>query len=166
MSTFGKKWFTHVTLVPKGAANYDITAGTAGITDMETALDVLTESAFGCGRQFPLIGNVTIAPDIGDANPCGRTEKLQKLTMTIAGLDTVADNANRVLLFALDGTTVNMYAYDKTSPTESLAVQGLGWVVKVIDPDESGTVDDITVELTEQYFGSTSSKVLPHTYSA
>jgi len=165
MSLLGVKVPLHVILAPKGAANYDITGATAGVTDMETALTA-TSLLFGCGATYPLIGNVTVKQDVGDKNPCGRTEKLYKLIMTVAGLDTVADNAVRTALLALDGIKVNVYAYDKTSAGAGIVYQGLGWVVKVIDPDESGSVDSITVEVTERYFGSTTSQPLVHTYTA
>jgi hypothetical protein len=175
MSVFGKKLHTKVTLTPAGASAYDITGETASVVALDTALKALTELAFGCGQTYPLVGTVTMTDEQGDPNPCGKTEKLKKVVFTVTGLETVADNAIRTALVSTnEGKIMNCYIYDwdaddttaATTKGAGLAVELLGCLVKVRQKVTSLDKELFEVEITSQYHGNTTSRVIPMIYVA
>lgn len=169
MYEFGKRFLFYATAVPV-ATTYDITAGGADITDMETALDAVTEVAFGCGRTIPLMGAAELITELGDANPCDVKERNYKATMTAVGLEDDTAGTNITLIETLDGALRNVYIYDKktgsgltqaaTNPANSV-YQCLGMLGKVRFSIASNDIGKFQVEFTSQYDTAVTTKIIP-----
>jgi len=160
--------FPEIILVPGGAASYDIGDSSAGITQMITALEELTEYRCGRGRTYRLIGEVNCSNEEleNSPSPSGQKAYLRKYDFVIAGGTAVADNTTMDAFLDLKGEIMNVYLYDPYAGTDSLVEQGLQGLVSMLRDTTSLKVPMWNVSITLGYYGADTRKVLPHTYIA
>ena len=159
--------FTELMILPGGAANYDITAATAGITQMITALEALSELRCGRGCTYRLIGKVEVTnTEIeGGPSPSGQVGYLRSYKFVIGGATATTDNTAITALMNKDGEPVNIYLYDPYTETTALVEQGLNGLLHIERNTTSLKVPAWNVEVELLYPGADTRKQLPHTYS-
>ena len=160
--------FPEIYICAGGAATYDITAATAGITQMKTALSSAGGVLCGRGAAYRLIGegNCTNEEMEGSPSPSGQKAYLRTYSFVIGGQNLVADNTVMSTLLNMRGELKNVYLYDPYTETSALVEQGLEGQVDITRNTTSLKVPAWNVTIKLGYVGADTRKVLPHTYSA
>ena len=156
--------FPEIILAAAGAANYDITAATAGITQMVTALS--SGLKFGRGATYRLIGEVKCSSEEieGSPSPSGQKGYLRVYNFTVAGGNLVADNTVMNAFLNKQDELVNCYLYDPYTKTSALVEQGLQGQVDIKRNNTSLKVPAWNVTIKLGYHGADTRANIPNTY--
>ena len=161
--------FPEIYICPGGAANYDITAATAGITQMKTALALVVGAVlFGRGAAYRLIGEVNCTNEEmeGSPSPSGQKAYLRTYSFVVGGQNLVADNTVMTTLLNMRGELKNVYLYDPYTQTDALVEQGLEGQVDITRNTTSLKVPAWNVVIKLGYVGADTREVIPNTYVA